>query len=65
MSDNDPVGIILCARRMKILAEYSMEDLINDNYTPKYTYVIPNKNVLENELQNVTKKQKQKDYEDK
>ncbi len=48
--DNDPVGMILCAEKNNIVAEYSMEGLKNNIYASKYTYIIPNKEDLEKEL---------------
>ncbi len=51
--DNDPIGIILCAEKDKIVAEYSMDGLKNNIFASKYSYIIPDKDVLENELKKV------------
>ena len=48
--DNDPVGIILCAGKDKVVAEYSMEGLTNNIYASRYSYVMPDKDTLEEEL---------------
>lgn len=55
--DKDPVGIILCAEKNNIVAQYSMEGLKTNIYASKYTYVIPNKEQLEMELQKVLESQ--------
>ena len=56
VGDNEPVGIILCAERNDIVAEYSMEGLKSNIYASRYTYVIPNKEQLEEELEKVINK---------
>lgn len=56
--DKDPVGIILCAEKNNIVAQYSMEGLKTNIYASKYTYVIPNKEQLEMELQKVLENKK-------
>lgn len=49
--DNDPIGIILCAEKDKVVAKYAMDGLVNNIYASKYTYVIPDKEKLEEELE--------------
>ena len=49
--DNDPIGIILCAEKDKVVAKYAMDGLKNNIYASKYTYVIPDKERLEEELE--------------
>ncbi len=49
-NDNDPVGIILCAEKDKIVAEYAIEGLTNNIYASRYTYVMPDKDLLEEEI---------------
>lgn len=48
--DNDPIGIILCAEKDRVVAEYALDGLENNIYASKYTYVLPNKEELENEV---------------
>ena len=48
--DNNPVGIILCTEKDKLVAEYAMEGLTNNIYASRYSYVMPNKDLLEEEL---------------
>ena len=54
--DNDPIGIILCAEKDRIVAEYALEGLSNNIYASRYTYIIPNKELLEDELSKLIKK---------
>ena len=49
--DNDPIGIILCAEKDKVVAKYATDGLVNNIYASKYTYVIPDKEKLEEELE--------------
>lgn len=44
--DNPPIGIILCADKDKIIAEYALGSLENQIFASKYTLVIPNKEQL-------------------
>ena len=48
--DQAPIGIILCADKEKAIAEMTMQGLENNIYAAKYTGVIPDKEVLENEV---------------
>ena len=48
--DQAPIGIILCADKEKAIAEMTMQGLENNIYATKYTSVIPDKEVLENEV---------------
>ena len=48
--DQAPIGIILCADKEKAIAEMTMQGLENNIYAAKYTSVIPDKEVLENEV---------------
>ncbi len=56
--DNDPVGIILCADKEKVVAEYSMQGLKNNIFASKYTYVIPEKEELIKQVELVLNKRK-------
>jgi len=44
--DNPPVGIILCTEKDEIAAEYIMNGLENHVFASKYTYVLPDREVL-------------------
>ena len=48
--DQAPIGIILCADKEKAIAEMTMQGLENNIYAAKYTSIIPDKEVLENEV---------------
>jgi predicted nuclease of restriction endonuclease-like (RecB) superfamily len=55
-SDNPPIGIILCAEKDEIAAEYILGGFENSVYASKYTYVLPHKEELIKELENVMNK---------
>ncbi len=48
--DAAPLGIILCADKEKAVAEMSMQGIENNVYATKYTSIMPDKEVLENEV---------------
>ena len=48
--DNEPIGIILCADKDNVVVECSMDGIRNNIYPAKYTFVIPSKEELEQEL---------------
>jgi predicted nuclease of restriction endonuclease-like (RecB) superfamily len=52
-ADNPPIGIILCAEKDEIAAEYILGGFDNNVFASKYTYVLPKKEELINELENV------------
>lgn len=54
--DNSPVGIILCADKDEVTAEYILSGLENNVFASKFTYIFPNKEKLIEELENVMKK---------
>ncbi len=56
--DNDPIGIILCAEKDRVVAEYALDGLENNIYASKYTYVLPNKEELENEVNKLLEAEK-------
>lgn len=56
-NDNPPIGIVLCAEKDEIAAEYILGGFENNVFASKYTYVLPNKEELVNELENVLKEQ--------
>jgi predicted nuclease of restriction endonuclease-like (RecB) superfamily len=53
--DNPPVGIILCAEKDEIAAEYILSGLENNVFASKFIYVLPDKSELIRELENVIK----------
>ena len=57
-NDNPPIGIVLCAEKDEIAAEYILGDFENNVFASKYTYVLPDKEELINELENVLKEQR-------
>jgi len=44
--DNPPIGIILCANKDEVVAEYALGGLDNQIFASKYTMVIPDKEQL-------------------
>lgn len=54
--DNPPVGIILCAEKDEITAEYILGGFENNVYASKYVTVLPDKQRLIEEVENVLKK---------
>lgn len=53
--DNKPIGIVLCAEKDEIVAEYSLEGLSNNIFASQYVYCIPNKEQLIREVEKVLK----------
>lgn len=51
--DGKPIGIILCANKDKVLLEYALGGLSNNIFASTYTYYIPNKEELINEVEKV------------
>ena len=49
-SDNPPVGIILCAEKDEITAEYILSGFDNNLFASKYTMILPDKNKLIEEV---------------
>jgi len=48
--DNPPIGIILCAEKEEIAAEYILSGFENNVFASKYITVLPNKHQLEEQL---------------
>ena len=48
--DNPPIGIILCSTSKEIVAEYALGGLSNQVFASTYTYYIPDKQQLINEV---------------
>jgi predicted nuclease of restriction endonuclease-like (RecB) superfamily len=51
--DNPPIGIVLCAEKDEIAAEYILGGFENNVFASKYTYVLPNKEELIKELEQI------------
>ena len=58
--DNETIGIILCKGKKDITLEYSLGGLSNNIFASTYTYYIPNKNELINEVKKVLEENKKK-----
>jgi len=54
--DNEPIGIILCTDKNEIEAEYALGGITNQIFASKYTYYIPKKEELINEVQKAIQK---------
>ena len=44
--DNKPIGIILCAKKDNVVAEYSLGGINNNLFASNYTYYMPDKQEL-------------------
>ena len=53
--DNKPIGIILCTEKDNVMMEFALNGISNNLFTSTYTYYIPNKEQLINEVENVLK----------
>lgn len=51
--DNEPIGIILCADKDNIQAEYALGGLSNQIFASKYTLYLPNREALEEQVEKV------------
>lgn len=51
--DNPPIGIIICADKDDIAAEYILGGLSNKVFASKYTLVLPNKDLLIHQVENI------------
>lgn len=54
-NDNPPIGIILCTEKDEITAEYILGGFENNVFASKYTYILPNKEELIQELEEIMK----------
>jgi predicted nuclease of restriction endonuclease-like (RecB) superfamily len=55
--DNPPIGIILCTDKDEITAEYILSGLENNVFASKFTYILPEKEKLIKEIENILKKE--------
>lgn len=58
--DNEPIGIILCTDKDGVQAEYTLGNLSNKIFASKYTLYIPNREELEEQVEKVIEKYKEK-----
>lgn len=54
-SDNPPIGIILCTDKNNVTAEYALGGLSNNIFASTYTYVIPDKEKLIEQVETILK----------
>lgn len=54
-TDHKSIGIVLVADKDKTVAEYSLEGITNNLFASKYTYIIPDKEILINEVEKIIK----------
>ena len=52
-TDNPPIGIILCAEKDEITAEYILSGFENTLYASKYVMILPDKNKLIEEVKSI------------
>ena len=52
-ADNEPIGIILCTDKDSIQAEYALGSLSNKIFASKYTLYIPDRELLEEQVERV------------
>lgn len=55
IEDNKPIGIILCAKKDNVVAEYSLGGINNNLFASNYTYFMPNKEELIAQVEKVIK----------
>ena len=53
--DTDPIGIILCADKDEIVAEYALGGLTNQIFASRYIYYLPNKDELIKQVEKALK----------
>ena len=51
--DNETIGIILCTGKKGVTMEYALGGLSNNIFASTYTYYIPNKDELINEIEKI------------
>jgi len=59
--DNDPIGIILCTDKEEIVAEYALGGITNQIFASRYTYYLPNKDELINQVERALKEYKKEE----
>jgi len=56
--DNETIGIILCTGKKEVTMEYALGGLSNNIFASTYTYYLPNKEQLINEVEKVLSEEK-------
>ncbi len=51
--DNETIGIILCKGKKEVTMEYALGGLSNNVFASTYTYYIPDKELLINEIERI------------
>ena len=59
--DNETIGIILCKGKKEVTMEYALGGLSNRLFTSTYTYYIPDKEQLINEVEKILNETKKDD----
>ncbi len=59
--DNEPIGIILCADKDEIVAEYALGGLTNKIFASRYVYYLPNKEELIKQVERVLIESREED----
>jgi predicted nuclease of restriction endonuclease-like (RecB) superfamily len=57
-TDNEPIGIVLGAYKDKIMIEYAMDNISNQLFAAKYQLFLPDKELLEKELEKLMENEK-------
>ena len=57
-TDNEPIGIVLGAYKDKVMVEYAMDNIGNHLFAGKYQLFLPEKELLEKELEKVMEQNK-------
>ena len=52
-NDNPPIGIIICAEKDEIAAEYILGGLSNKVFASRYTYILPNEEQLIHQIEEI------------
>ena len=59
VSDNPPIGIILCTDKKSTEAEYALGGIMNTIFASRYTYIIPDKEELIAQVEKVVRELKE------
>lgn len=62
--DNKPIGIILCADKDNVVAEYSIGGMNNNLFASNYTYYIPNQEELIAQVEQVIRENEEEKNKD-
>ena len=56
--DNEPIGIVLCADKEEIVAEYALGGVTNQIFASRYVYYLPNREDLIRQVEKAIKEMK-------